>query len=130
MTRWGRLLTLALAIWASVSLTVPADDPPIGAGDLPSDLNYLSQLNMGLKARRPVEFDYIKQVVCLVDQGLLPKTLVDTTFVWAYKKPTRRLQYFQFALQARANQLGYPTPDLNNQAVGSEIQQQTTGSGQ
>ena len=119
MARWGLLLMLALAIWSAVSLSVPADDPPIGAGGLPSNLDYLGQLNMGLKARRPVEFDYIKQVVALVDQGLLPKTLVDTTFVWAYKKPTRRLQYFQFALQARANQLGYQTPDLSNQAVGN-----------
>jgi len=129
MARWGRWLTLALAIWLAASATVWADDP-IGAGGLSSDLDYLSQLNMGLKARRPVEFDYIQQVVAMVDQGLLPKTLVDTTFVWAYKKPTRRLQYFQFALRARANQLGYPTPDLSNQAVGNEVPQQAAGSGQ
>jgi hypothetical protein len=129
MARWGLLLMLALAIWSAVSLSVPADDPPIGAGGLPSNLDYLGQLNMGLKARRPVEFDYLQQVVALVDQGELPKTLVDTTFVWAYKKPTRRrLQYFQFALRARANQLGYPTPDLSNQAVGSEIPQQAASS--
>ena len=130
MARWGRLLTLALAFWSAAAMRLPADDPPVGAGGLPSDLDYLSQLNMGLKARRPVEFDYIKQVVALVDQGLLPKTLVDTTFVWAYKKPTRRLQYFQFALQARANQLGYATPDLSNQAVGSELLLPSASNGQ
>ncbi len=129
MARWGRWLMLALAIWSVVSQNMRADDP-IGAGGLSSDLDYLTQLNLGLKARRPVEFDYIKQVVALVDQGLLPKTLVDTTFVWAYKKPTRRLQYFQFALRARANQLGYATPDLSNQAVGNEVPQQATDSGQ
>jgi hypothetical protein len=127
MARWGRLLVLALAIWSLVSLSVPADSP-IGAGGLPSTLDYTSQLNMGLKARRPVEFDYIKQVVALVNDGKLPKTLVDTTFVWAYKKPSRRLQYFQFALRSRATQLGYPTPDLNNQAVGNQIPQQEASS--
>jgi hypothetical protein len=129
MARWGRWLTLALAIWSAIPRNVRADDA-IGAGGVSTDLDYQSQLNMGLKARRPVEFDYIKQVVALVDQGLLPKTLVDTTFVWAYKKPTRRLQYFQFALRARANQLGYATPDLSNQAVGNEIPLQDLGSGQ
>ena len=131
MARWGRLFILALSIWSLVSLSLPADDAPIGAGGLPSTLNFTTQLNMGLKARRPVEFQYIKDVVALVDAGKLPKTLVDTTFVWAYKKPTRQLQYFQFALRARATQLGYPTPDLNNQAVGNQIpQQQASANGE
>jgi hypothetical protein len=129
MGRRGLGLLLALVFCGALAGSATADDP-IGAGGLSSDLDYLSQLNMGLKARRPVEFDYIKQVVAMVDQGLLPKTLVDTTFVWAYKKPTRRLQYFQFALRSRATQLGYPTPDLSNQSVGNEIPQQEASSGQ
>ena len=119
MLRSFRSVVFALASWALMVAALRADDPVVGAGGLSSKLDYTSQLNMGLKARRPVEFAYIQQVVALVDDGELPKELVDTTFVWAYKKPTRRLQYFQFALRARANQLGYPTPDLSNQAVGN-----------
>ena len=84
-----------------------------------TDLDLQGQLEKGLKARRPVEFLYIAQIVDLVEKNKLPRDLVDSTFGWARKKRTKQLQYFQFALQARANALGFATPDLASQGIAS-----------
>jgi hypothetical protein len=81
-------------------------------------LTLKTQLEKGLKARRPVEFEYIDQISKLVDQGELPRSLVVSTYLWAQRKPTRQLQYFQFALQTRAKGLAVELPDLRKQAVG------------
>jgi len=106
----------AVVLWAIPS---PAADPPpsINGGGV-SKLDLKSQLQKGLLARRPVEFEYIDQIIQLVEDGELPRELVTSTFVWARKKPSRRLQYFQFALQARARNLDVELPDLRLQAVG------------
>lgn len=118
-TRLGLLLALALG-WTRAEWACWAADPPasLNAGGV-TNLDLQQQLEKGLKARRPVEFAYIAQIVQMVENDQLPRELVDSTFVWAYKKPSRRIQYFQFALRARAAKLGYTTPDLSNQAVSS-----------
>src|SRR4051812_15759048 len=91
--------------------------PPVDGGGV-SNLDLQGQLEKGLMARRPVEFAYIKQIVALVNTGKLPRTLVTSTFGWARQQPNRKLQYFQFALQARAKSLDVHLPDLKDQAVG------------
>jgi len=91
--------------------------PAVAAGGVVG-LDLQTQLEKGLLARRPVEFEYIQQIVDLVDSGDLPREMVTTTFVWARKKPTRPLQYFQFALATRARKLPVVLPDLRKQAVG------------
>jgi hypothetical protein len=98
---------------------VQAADPGavVAAGGV-TGLDLKTQLQKGLRARRPVEFEYIDEIIALVDSGELPRPLVTTTFVWAQKQPTRRLQYFQFALQTRAKGLAVQLPDLRKQAVG------------
>ena len=114
------VLALILGWSRSESVGLAADSPPpalSGGGVYHLDLQ--GQLEKGLKARRPVEFAYIAQIITLVEAGDLPRELVDSTFVWARKKRTMRLQYFQFALQARAAKRGFTTPDLSNQAVGN-----------
>ena len=94
------------------------------AGPLPFEgggvtgLNLKTQLQKGLKARRPVEFQYIDQIVELVDKGKLPRKLVVTTYLAAQRQPRRELQYFQLALEARARGLHVKLPDLRLQAVG------------
>jgi len=114
---WSNLLVLGVLL--GVGTVLPAADAPLGSGGISAELDFQGQLEKGLRARRPVEFAYIKQIVTLVDQGKLPRSLVDSTFGWARHKRNRQLQYFQFALQARARDLGYPTPDLADQAVGN-----------
>ncbi len=107
------------AVLASATANSPlwAQSPAVTGGGV-SNLDLQSQLEKGLKARRPVEFAYIRQIVVLVESGKLPRSLVVSTFGRARQKPDRRLQYFQFALQARTKGLGIRLPDLKNQAVG------------
>ncbi len=90
---------------------------PITGGDF-RGLNIKTQLQIGLRARRPVEFKYIDEIVKLIDDGKLPRQLVLTTFLAAQRQPTRQLQYFQFALLARTQHLDVRLPDLRLQAVG------------
>ncbi len=110
---WGIIISLLVAN------AVRAADPGavVAAGGV-TGLDLKTQLQKGLRARRPVEFEYIDEIIALVDSGDLPRPLVTTTFVWARKLPARRLQYFQFALQTRAKGLAVQLPDLRKQAVG------------
>ncbi len=64
------------------------------------------QLESELKARRPEEFEFIEQVVTLVDEGTLPLSLVNSTFLWARKKQPYPFVYFERALRHRAAELG------------------------
>ena len=65
-------------------------------------------LEKGLRARRPVEFQFIAQVVTLVEQGRLPRKLVLGTFQYARKKGNRKypFPYFQRAMILRAAKIG------------------------
>lgn len=119
MNRRTLLLSIVIATLAG-NLARSADPPPISAGGV-TGLDLKTQLEKGLKARRPVEFAYIAQIITMVEDGELPESLVATTFVWARKKPNRQLQYFQFALNARAKNLKVKMPDLNLQAVGINV---------
>jgi hypothetical protein len=65
------------------------------------------QLEKGLKARRPQEFAFIARVAALVEQGKLPRKLVDSTFLWA-RSSRHPFQYFERGLKVRARRLGIP----------------------
>ena len=109
---------LAVILGFVVPRCAIADDPgPIDAGGV-AGLTLKTQLQKGLKARRPVEFAYIDQIILLVEQGDLPRSLVTSTYLWAQRMPSRQLQYFQFALQTRAKNLPVKLPNLREQAVG------------
>lgn len=111
-TRW--LFATALLLMAHTAVAVsPA--PPIDGGGV-TGLDLQTQLEKGLRARRPVEFEYIREIVLLVEEEQLPRKLVASTFIWAMRKPpTMRVQYFAFALQARAKGLDVKLPDLRKQ---------------
>lgn len=64
------------------------------------------QLEKGLRARRKVEFEFIQQVLKAVDDEVLPKDLVQSSFNWARKKHSKRIQYFQQSLVTRARKRG------------------------
>ncbi len=103
-----------LTAYAQTSFTVPpAFD---GGGVVGLDLE--TQLQKGLKARRPVEFQYISEIVELVEKGELPRKLVVTTFLAAQQRRRHPLQWFQLALESRARGLDVKLPNLDLQAVG------------
>ena len=73
-----------------------------------------TQLTVGLKAFTPADRLFIDRVVLAVQQGRLPRQLVDTTFLWArdravrrsYSRQFRPMVYFQPALTLRARAIG------------------------
>jgi|GEM_PF-6430912 len=52
-----------------------------------------------LKVGIPENQDYIRNVVRLVEAGVLSEKLVYSTFQWARRKPRHRFQYFRAALE-------------------------------
>ena len=64
------------------------------------------KLEKGLKARLPSEFAFVANVVSKVNDGTLPLSLVDSTFLWARKKPNHPFEYFQQGLTLRAQKIG------------------------
>lgn len=71
-------------------------------------------LRVGLKAKTKADFEYIAEVVKLVDEGTLPRDMVDSSFLYARYRyrthPTshrlRPMVYFQPSLTARAKKIG------------------------
>jgi len=94
------LILLLLAAPRDASTQQPATGSGVAA-----KLDLQAQLEKGLEARRKSEFAFLADVVSLVEQGTLPRKLVDSTFIWAIKKPRHRFQYFQFGLRAQAKKL-------------------------
>jgi hypothetical protein len=82
-----------------------ADDGTVFT-DTPAMPSLKDTLNAGLKSRLPEEFEFVDRVVRLVDHGKLPLDLVQSTFLWARRKPIHQSQYFEHALRMRAEQVG------------------------
>ena len=119
-----RSLTNLLLLTASISLlstmavcgpTAAARQPnpsikPSVAADV-GDLKF--QLEKGLRARRPKEFQFVDLVVKMVRNDTLPLAMVKSTFLWARKKAdsTRYpFPYFERALRVRATKQGIKIP--------------------
>jgi hypothetical protein len=102
-TLLNRLLVGCLAALGVVGTTMAADPPASGAGGLQKSFDLQKQLETGLKARRPADFVYIKKIVNKVENGTLPRTLVDKAFLWARGQGSRApIVHFQFALKELA----------------------------
>jgi hypothetical protein len=63
-------------------------------------------MKAALQTATPEENGFIQHVLDLVDLGKLPESLVESTFLWARKKPRRKFQYFKFGLTVRARRVG------------------------
>ena len=116
MSRRALIACLVLAV-AGAGWAVFAAEPPALGTNLGVDIDLKGELEKGLKARRPVEFQYIAELTKLVASGEVPESLVASTFIWARKKPSRQIQYFQFAMKTRGDQMGIRTPSLDDQFV-------------
>lgn len=118
---WRRNMILAVAAATAVggvalraqqaTTPVTPSDPPNRAG---RQVSLKDQLRVGLKAVTKEDFAFIDLVVEKVEEGELPRRLVDSTFLWArrrvetqrpnYRK--RPMVYFQPALIMRARAVG------------------------
>ena len=61
-----------------------------------------TQLESGLRARRPQEFRFIARVVRLVERKRLTMKIVQETFHWARRKRPYPYPYFERAMKIRA----------------------------
>lgn len=76
-------------------------------------ITFKQMLTTGLKCRRPEEFDYVDEIVAMVDLGYLDKHMVLGTFFYARQQSGHiPLPYFQQALQDRARKDGKVVPGV------------------
>ncbi len=95
MVRNCLFLTLMFVLLAAAA-SRPAEASPLDA----------NTMRVALHTATPEEDGFIDRVLALVDQGVLPLDMVESTFLWARKKPQRKFQYFKFGLTQRAQQQG------------------------
>lgn len=100
-----RAIACCLCCLACVAAAGMLSPPAAMAADV-IQVDLQTQLEKGLKARRPQEFQFIERVVAEVQAGRLPQSLVDSTFLWARKKPEHPFQYFEAAMKIRAKRVG------------------------
>ncbi len=69
------------------------------------------QLKNGLRAVTPEQIEYLRTISRLVEQGTLPRAMVNLIFEWAIERnPRVPFPYFQFALRALAKRRGINVP--------------------
>ena len=102
MDRRNWIRTLAIAAgWLPFGGLARSQEEPRGVATL------TDQLRFGLKARRPVEFEFIDLVVGKVEQKLLPRDMVLSAMTYAQtKNKDRPYPYFEFGLKKRAAAIG------------------------
>jgi hypothetical protein len=90
----GAVVVLAVlaAVWVR---TVHA------AGPLDADT-----MKAALQTATPQENGFIDHVLAMVDAGKLPLDMVESTFLWAKKKPRKKFYYFREGLIRRAADAG------------------------
>ena len=117
---WACLLAAVagLIVTTAVSAQQPVKQTPIQASDKSDSegrqVSLFDQLRVGLKAKTADDIAFLQLVVQKVNAGVLPRKMVDATFLWArnrYKlRPTnhrlRPIVYFKPALQAQAKKIG------------------------
>lgn len=112
------LTAVVVAGFAGVALRAQQPSAPVKASD-PADragrqISLKDQLRVGLKAVTKGDFAFIELVVQKVDEGVLPRRLVDSTFLWARRRVQRQrtdyrkrpMVYFQPALVLRSRAIG------------------------
>lgn len=96
MNRICLVLVMATTILAAGASQQNSGDNPLDA----------KTMKVVLHTATPEEDGFIEYVLARVDQGTLPLDLVQSTFLWAKKKPQRKFQYFKRGLVLRAEQRG------------------------
>jgi hypothetical protein len=63
-------------------------------------------MKVALHTATPEEDGFITRVLAKVGDGTLSASMVESTFLWAKKKPRYRFQYFRRGLILRAKEAG------------------------
>jgi hypothetical protein len=84
-----------------LALVATAFVPTADAGVLDANV-----MKVALRTATPQEQGFIDAVVARVDKGTLPLDMVQSTFLWARKKPRKKFFYFKQGLILRAADRG------------------------
>ncbi|HWL74695.1 MAG TPA: hypothetical protein VNQ74_12560 [Burkholderiaceae bacterium] len=106
MVRLAALLALMLAVPGAALAAETAEGSVTNRGENFRGPTLQERLEKGLKARRPSEFAFLANVAKRVEEGSLPRSLVDSTFFWARNKRPYPFPYFERGLKERAKKLG------------------------
>jgi len=106
MRKHASILLLLVAVISFAGANT-LGEPPRNAN---TSITLKEQLEVGLKARRPGEFEYIAIIDQMVEEGKLPVKLVKSTFQWARRKRPYQFPYFERALRVRGKRLGFIVP--------------------
>jgi hypothetical protein len=105
MLRRTMLSFLTSLFWFGASdATVNAQSSP-GLGKAAAT-TLKKTLESGLRARRPQEFAFLALVASKVEDGTLPRSLVESTFFWARRQGRYPFVYFEAGLRTRAKRIG------------------------
>jgi hypothetical protein len=96
MKRICLALMFALVLLAAVESRAATQ-----AGPLDSDT-----MKVALHTATAQENGFIDKVLTKVNEGVLPLDMVQSTFLWAKKKPRRKYEYFKIGIIYRAKQAG------------------------
>ncbi|HUY32531.1 MAG TPA: hypothetical protein VMV69_07090 [Pirellulales bacterium] len=97
---------LALGAALLAGLTLARRPATAADGTTGPQVTLKVQLEKGLRAMRPQEFDFLAVVEQQVGDGDLPADLVNTAFLWARRRPQYRVQFFEKALRQLTKRAG------------------------
>jgi len=112
------LAAAILAAGSALQAQQPPRPAPVQAGS-PSgregrQVSFFDQLRVGLKAKTKEDIAFLQLVVLRVNEGKLPRKMVDATFLWARNRHKSRpanhrlrpIVYFKAALEVQAKKIG------------------------
>ena len=97
----------AAVVLLSVLASARAGLGQVVAGGLDADT-----IRAGLRTADPNEVAYVRYIVTLVEQGRLPRAMVEATFQWARRSAPypKKFQYFKHGLITQARTIGVDLP--------------------
>lgn len=112
------VLLLTVAALGLSALPTGAQQSTSPTGNQGRKISLADQLGFGLRAKTKADKAFIAAVTKAVDEKRLPRVLVDSTFLWARERATRKskkrklrpIVYFQPGLVLRAKKLGLKLP--------------------
>lgn len=96
MKRFSLVMAFALVL-----LLAANSHAAVKAGPLDSDT-----MKVALHTATVQENGFIDHVLTKVNEGIIPLEMVQSTFLWAKKKPRWKFEYFKFGMKYRAAQAG------------------------
>lgn len=105
MSQKMRALLLCIILGSVAAGVAHAQTFRRGSGNVVT-ITLKQQLNTGLLARTPQERAFNENVVKAVNEGKLPLSMVQSTFLWARNRQPFPMPYFEQALRVRAKKAG------------------------